>query len=196
MSGRSKPADRRWWRRLLSLGEQLMAQPTVIAQRELIVETAARMVGGRADLWLGEPLRRLPGVETSRLASEPPSDLMRRALDTRRMFPSERAELSTAPAVALPLLAHDTVLGVLEVERGSGPPFNDAEIELLDCLAIQSAVALEAGRRVAIERWRIEQLSLVRKVGAQVTSVLGLGELSRRVANLIFDTFEYYHVAL
>jgi len=173
-----------------------MAQPTVIAQRELIVETAARMVGGRADLWLGEPLRRLPGVETSRLASEPPSDLMRRALDTRRMFPSERAELSTAPAVALPLLAHDTVLGVLEVERGSGPPFNDAEIELLDCLAIQSAVALEAGRRVAIERWRIEQLSLVRKVGAQVTSVLGLGELSRRVANLIFDTFEYYHVAL
>jgi len=96
----------------------------------------------------------------------------------------------------VPLLAHDTILGVLEVKRPNGLPFSDAEIELLDDLATQSAVALQAARQVAIERWRLKQLSLVRRVSAQVADVLDLDEFSCRVTNLILDTFKYYYVAL
>jgi len=210
-----KSIDRSAWRQLLSLGEQLMAQPTVVAQRELIVETAAQLMGGQADLWLAEVAHYSPGDasptpprlrEPPSLPAEPSSDLMRRALDAGRVPASSPGRTPAAlhsggavtagPAVAAPLLAHDTILGVLEVKRPDGPPFSDAEIELFDSLATQAAVALQAARQVAIERWRLEQLSLVCKVGAQVADVSDLDELTRRVTNLILHTFNYYYVAL
>ncbi len=196
MSGQPQPIDHPGWRQLLILGEQLMAQPMVAIQGELITKTAAHLVGGRADLWLAEAFRRLPGSkESASFPAKPPSELMRRALDTLQVFSSGGGE-SDALAVAVPLLAHDTLLGVLEVERPDGPPFSEAEIELLSGLAVQSSVALQAARQVAIERWRVEQLSLVGVVSAQVANVLGLDELCRRVTDLILRTFKYYYVAL
>ncbi len=191
MSGQARQVESPKWQQLLNLGEQLTAQPTVVAQRELIVETAARLVGGQADLWLSEALHRLPGSEElTPFPAEPPSDLMRRALN------SGEVEKGIAPAVALPLLAQDTVLGVLEISRPDGPPFSGGDLDLLNGLATQSAVALQSARQVAIERWRVEQLSLVRSVSCQVANVLDLDELSRRVTRLILNTFKYYYVAL
>ncbi len=202
------------WRQILSLGERLVVQPTVVAQKELIVETTARLLESQADLWLAEVLHRLSGAEAPLLVggagggekspaflNEPPSDLMRRALDARGrvsipIAPRGGDSTTTGPAVAVPLLARDAILGVLEIKRPAGPPFSDAEIELLDGLATQSAVALQAASQVATERWRIEQLSLVRTVSAQVADVLDLDEFSRRVTNLILDTFKYTYVAL
>jgi len=209
LSDPAQPADRPEWQQLLNLGEQLIAQPTVAAQRAFIVETAARLVGGRADLWLAEPSHHLPGSEESTpFPAKPPSELMRRALDTAervsallreegQTLPPRRGEPEGGiPAVAVPLLAQDTVLGVLEVKRPDGPPFSDAESELLDGLAAQSAVVLQATRQVAIERWRVKQLSLVRTVSAQVANILDLDKLSHHVTNLILHTFKYYYVAL
>jgi serine phosphatase RsbU (regulator of sigma subunit)/putative methionine-R-sulfoxide reductase with GAF domain len=178
-----------------------MTRPTVVSQRELIVETAARLVEGQADLWLADVLRQRPGIaslteDSPSLPQEPPSDLMRHALESQRLILSEEAERGGALAVAVPLLADEAVLGVLEVRRAEGPPFTGAEIELIDGLAAQSAVALQAARRVTTERWRVEQLSLVRTVSAQVVNVLELDELCHRVTDLILHTFNYYYVAL
>jgi sigma-B regulation protein RsbU (phosphoserine phosphatase) len=203
--------DRSMLREVLGLSERLIAQPTVDARRKLIMETAARLVQGEADLWLAAEPRQLPGGDapgvprralTSQLASSPagpPSDLMRRALEavgqsSTALCPAGVA--STGRAVAVPMLAQDGLVGVLEVTRPGGPPFGDAEIELLECLAAQSVVALQAAQQVAIERWRVEQLSLVGRVSAQIADVVDLDELSRRVTELVLDTFSYYYVAL
>ena len=191
MSGPSQPAAHSGWRQLLDLGEQLLAQPAVASQRELVVETAARLAGGQADLWLAEAFYRLPGPgESLPFPAAPPSNLMRCALN------SGKAEKDPTPAIAVPLLAHDAILGVLEVKRPGGPPFSDTEIGLIEGLATQSAIALGAARQVAIERRRVEQLSLVRAVSAQVANALDLDELARRVTDLILRAFEYYYVAL
>lgn len=195
MSARLRPPTRAMWRDLLGLGEQLMARATIASQRELIAETAAHLTRGQAVLWLGQMFRWLPDAGADTFPDRPPSNLMIQALDARRALCSEGAQ-PDAPTVAVPLRAHDTVLGVLQVERPGGPPFSDAELELLDGLAVQSAVALHAKRQVAVERWRVEQLGLVRGVSAQVANVLDLDELCRRVAKLIVETFEYYYVAL
>jgi GAF domain-containing protein len=96
----------------------------------------------------------------------------------------------------MPLVARGTTLGVLEIRRSLGLPFSDAESELLSDLAAQSAVALHSARQMAIERWRIEQLSLVSSVSAQIANVLDLDTLAHRVTELILDTFKYYFVAL
>jgi sigma-B regulation protein RsbU (phosphoserine phosphatase) len=176
-----------------------MVQPTVDDQKALIIETAARLVGGQADLWLDEVLYWLPGSDKSLSPSaEPPSDLMRRAFEIQQISYADVVghDVQIIPAVALPLHSRDTVLGVLEVKRPDGPPFSEEEIDLLDDLVIQACVALQAAQRVAVERWRIEQLSLVRQVSAQVTGVFDLTELARRVTDLILHTFRYYYTAL
>ncbi len=190
MNSRPQSDDPKW-RQLLKLGEQLMDQPTIAAQRELVVETASRLVEGEVDLWLSEVLRWLPGVESLTFLPNPPSELMRRALDSR-----QNALEETQSSIAIPLLAHDTILGLLEVTQINGSPFSDDEIALLDGLASQAAITLQATRQIEIERWRVEQLALVRAVSAQVTDILDLDELARRVTNLIFYTFEFYYTAL
>jgi len=191
----AQAVDRSAWQQILDLGERLAAQSTFTTQHELIVEAAALLLEGQSELWLSEVLQRLLEVEDSPSLSfppEPPSDLMRRAIDARRTLLEERA----SPAVAAPLIATDAVLGVLEVRRSSASPFSDTEVGLLQGLATQSAIALQTTRQVAVERWRVEQLSLVRTVSAQVADVLGLDELARRVTQLIRETFKYYHVIL
>jgi GAF domain-containing protein len=179
----------RKWRRLLELGKELMTQPRIATQQQLILQAATNLAGGEAALWLNEELRGLLDKETPALPSEPPSTTMRRALQ------------STSPivedvTVALPLQSPESVLGILEIKRPEGPGFDDEELALLQGLATQAAAALQAGRQVAVERWRLDQLSLVRTVSAEVANVLDLDELARRVANLVLTTFGYYHAAL
>ena len=53
-----------------------------------------------------------------------------------------------------------------------------------------------ASHRFVVEQWRIEQLTLVRRVSAQIANVFDLDELTRRVTKLIQRTFHYYYVAI
>ena len=106
-------------------------------------------------------------------------------------------------SLAVPLVAEapdrreaQIVLGALQVDRPQGPVFNAEDIEILDGLAIQAAMALQTDRQIAIERWRIEQLSLVRQVSNQIAKVRDMDELARRVTRLIRQTFNYYFVAI
>ena len=191
------------------------------AQRSLIIDTAERVLNAQAEVWLVEGLF-LEKWGTVSAEDGPasfqagvPSSLMRHALEARRVccrkvldsgeilpfndclhtegFPRIRA-------AAAPLLSDEddglAVLGVLQVERPGGKPFTPLEIKLLDGLALQAGIALRADRQNAIERWRVEQLSLVRQVSAQIADVRDLDELSRRVTSLVLDTFDYYYVAI
>jgi len=195
LSKRRAPVNHASWRQLLDLGEQLLVSPTVAAQRERIVETAASLLAAQADLWLAGPVRRPPRAEDPPPA--PPSQLARRALESRQMVSDPDVGTSDGPtAVAVPLLADGTVIAVLEVTRASGPPFTEPEIEILRGVATQSCIGLQATRQLATERWRVEQLALVRTVSAQVARILDLDELSLRVTDLVLDTFQYYYVAL
>ena len=58
------------------------------------------------------------------------------------------------------------------------------------------AVSLIASHRLAVERFRLNQLNLVREVSAQIANVLKVDELASRVTELIQQTFHYYYVAI
>jgi sigma-B regulation protein RsbU (phosphoserine phosphatase) len=185
-------------RGLLELGEQLIAAPTLAAQRDLIVATLARLFEGKADLWLDEAFQHLPGLRVlPSFPPLPPSELMRLALDAGRVIGDEELHAGApSRSVAAPLLVNEKRLGVVQVDREPDTAFSEAEIELLKGVALQAAIALLATLQVETERWRVEQLSLVRVVSAQIASLLDLDELFRRVADLVLDTFDYYYVAL
>lgn len=154
----------------------------------------------------------------------PPSPLMRFCLETCQMSgaPSSTSEAffdvyeqigaeksgvkktaaKKARLVAAPLLVQDragqttALLGVLQANRSPGTPFSISEIRLLEGLATQSALALQSSLRMANERWRREQLSLVQQVSLQISDLRDLDEIARQVTHLILQTFGFYYVAI
>ena len=92
------------WRALLELGEQLLAQPTLAAQRDIILDVATSLVGGQADLWLSDSLCRLPDrLGSLQLTATPSNYLMLQALEIRATTSSTDEQ---EPAIAVPLLVN------------------------------------------------------------------------------------------
>lgn len=228
--GLSSPVDDRL-RQALALGEDVLhlaqhaaanhwpAEDMLQAQRRLIVDTAARLLGGKASLWLSDDVmrqwtNRSPATPRNKKAGKRLSRLMRYAMrqqkpvfresncpdDFRCM--DEFGEHTQAEVIAAPMLIRDrlvekaSLLGVIQVERSHAPAFNRADFELLEMLAIQAALALQASLQIAIEQWRLQQLQLVRQVTLQIVDLRDLDQIAQHVTRLIQDTFKYYSVAI
>lgn len=193
----SKPA-RSSRRGLAALGEQLVGTTSLTAQRDRIAAVAGRLVPGRVDVWLDESLFRLPDWEEAPLFSaQPPLEGMRQALKNGRICDTIQSSAQTdEPWVALPLQDQGIILGVLQLTRPRGATFRGEEVDLLEDLAGVAAVGLLASHRVAVERFRQNQLNLVSQVSAQIANVMDVDELARRVADLIQKTFHYSYVAI
>ena len=181
------------WRRLASLGEQLLSADSLAAQHDRIIQMTRRLVDGRVSLWLDERLFRLPGAEAPALFSvEPPQGGLHRAWATGRTCTTD-GKSRKSHWVALPIADQGVVMGALQVSRSD--VFRPEEVDILEGLSSIISVGLLASHRAAVERFRLEQLTLVRQVSAQIANVLDVDELARRVTDLIQKTFNYYYVA-
>ncbi len=199
MSPRNGSPDTAGWREIASLGEQLASATSLSAQRDRIVSMTSRLIRGRVDVWLDESLFRLPDWDPEHVfPAQPRFEVMRRALK-RRKLQVERSKPKTGvrrAVAAMPIQEQGMLLGVLQVTRGHGPDFTEDELELLASIESVVGVGLYAYHRVGVERFRLDQLNLVREVSAQIATVLQTDELARRVTELIQQTFHYYYVAI
>jgi serine phosphatase RsbU (regulator of sigma subunit)/putative methionine-R-sulfoxide reductase with GAF domain/anti-sigma regulatory factor (Ser/Thr protein kinase) len=180
------------WRQIVLLGEALMRTGSLATRRDLIVDAIALLLNGQAELWLDEDVFRLPGPnQTSLFPPEPPTEPLLQAFKMGTPFASKGPKT----ILAFPLKNGGIVMGALQVTRFS-MPFRKKEIEILEGLVGHISLTLVASHRFAVEQWRIEQLTLVRRVSAQIANVLDMDELTRRVTKLIQRTFNYYYVAV
>ncbi len=210
-------ADR--WKQVIGLGQRLMsleagyqAIVSLTATNGPLVDVVSRLFKAKVGLWLSGELwpsyleRSVSenAVRPILLSQAPPSLLMQKALEKGRIYAVCQSEvgvweetLLNFESVAIPLIDRDgLVLGVLAVSRERGDPFRVEDHEILEALIRQIVMALQSLQRTAIERWRVDQLSLVRQVSLQILNVRDLDELSRRVTSLILDTFHYYFAAI
>jgi sigma-B regulation protein RsbU (phosphoserine phosphatase) len=202
------------WRAIASLGEQIANATSLAEQRDHIVAMTSRLVQGDVDVWLDEKIFRLPNLKEGDLFPEQPElQGMQRALKAGQVTTRQqraKSRESNAPRAALrhgsdtqraawsavPLIEQGMTLGALQVTRPKGPEFKQRELDMLERLAGAVAVSLIASHRVAVERFRLNQLNLVREVSAQIANVLNVNELASRVTVLIQQTFHYYYVAI
>ncbi len=192
-------------------------QEKIQQQRSLILQAAESLFTGQVSLWLSDnllPFNPPANKEGLTFQAGSQTKLMKFACRNRRLSGvllqgqgmrviRKSSPLETFASLAVPLVAEATdlreaplVLGALQIERPQGPAFNAEDLEILNGLAIQAGMALQTERQMAIERWRIEQLSLVRQVSNQIAKVRDVDELARRVTRLILQTFNYYFVAI
>ena len=192
MSSTAVSSNSSKWRRLASLGEQLANATSLAAQQDRILNMTRRLVQGRAELWLDENLFRLPGREAAPLfAFDPPPGGLHKARSSGRTCRSDPKV--KRQWVAVPITDQGVAMGALQVSREK--KFSAEELDLLEGLASIASIGLLASHRVEVERFRLEQLNLVRQVSAQIANVLDLDELARRVTELIQKTFNYYYVS-
>ena len=189
------------WRDLASLGGQIAASTSLVAQRDRIVAMTSRLLEGEVEVWLHENLFRLPGSEgEASFSKEPDSPAMQRALRKGQLLTRQKRGTKNGASrstwAVIPLEDQGMVLGALQVNRPKGPEFKQDELNLMQGLAGVIAVSLIASHRVAVERFRLDQLNLVRQVSAQIANAQSVNELARRVTELIQKTFHYYYVAL
>jgi sigma-B regulation protein RsbU (phosphoserine phosphatase) len=169
-----------------------LKKETLAAQRDLVLETAARLLHGQVELWLDEKLFRLPGLnQTPLFPAEPPE----RAMDEAYRTGAPCTPGGQRILLAFPLRNGGTSIGALQVKRPERP-FRKKDVEILDGLAGHVSLALVAAHRFAVDQWRVEQLTLVRQVSAHIANLLDLDVLTRRVTKLIQRTFNFYYVAV
>ena len=199
MASRSTlPAD---WRDLAILGERIVGAASLADQRDSIVAMTSRLMDGDVMLWLQDSLFRLPGVDGEDLfPDQPGSPAMLRALKKGGVLTRQkRAGTNSASRATWAVVALEDQgmkLGALQITRPKGPEFRQDELNLMQGLAGVVAVSLIASHRIAVERFRLNQLNLVRQVSAQIANALSVNELASRVTELIQETFHYYYVAI
>ena len=193
------------WRDLASLGEQIVSAPSLAVQRDRIIAMTSRLMDGQVDVWLRERLFHLPGAEEESIFPKQPSTPgMQRAIKYGRTSRKQKRDRKNGASThgsngtwaAFPLADENIALGALQVTRLNGPEFKQEELHLLEGLAGVVTVSLVASHRVAVERFRLNQLHLVSEVSEQIANVMNLDELASRVTELIQKTFHYYYVAI
>ncbi|MCX7608998.1 MAG: GAF domain-containing protein, partial [Anaerolineales bacterium] len=182
------------WSRIIALGEQLVALQDLQQQQALIVETARSLFHALPSLWLDNRLFRLPrtDIHFAQLSPEGPDALMQRALQAEKSPYIVTDDL----IVSIALRTQKATVGAITLKRPNGPPWSQEELDLLSMFAAHTALALYSAHRFIVEQWRLEQLTLVRTVSAQLVNILDLKSLARRVSRLILETFHYYYVAI
>ena len=199
MTVATRSPDSSNWRALAGLGEQLVGTTSLAAQRDRIVNMTRRLVAGEVNVWLHEDLFRLPDWnEPPLFPSEPELEGMREAFHSGKLVVHTRPtkKPSGGSCAAVPLEDQGFTLGVIQVSRADGGDFPVDELEMLEGLAGVISVGLFASHRVAVERFRLNQINLVREVSAQIANVMDVDELTKRVTGLIQKTFHYYYVGI
>lgn len=102
-------------------------------------------------------------------------------------FPETRSE------VAVPLIAHGRLLGVLDVQSEEAGRLGPEDLATLEAISSQLAVAVDNAKLYAAARRRAEQMRLINVVGQDIAGLLEVEALLQKVGERLEESFGYYH---
>ncbi len=99
--------------------------------------------------------------------------------------PGVRSEL------AVPLIAKNKVIGVLDVEAAQSGAFTEEHKHLLTLFASRIAVGIENARLYTQVARQARQLTLLTEISRELTSILNVDQLLQRIADLVTRIIDY-----
>jgi len=99
------------------------------------------------------------------------------------LLPHTRSEMS------LPLLVKERILGVLDVQSQKEGAFTEEDVEVLQTMADQLAVAYETARLFEAAHRQLRELTVLHTVALSVTQLVSEDSLIERVTQIIGDAF-------
>ena len=108
---------------------------------------------------------------------------------------AEENFINTTPGVrselAVPLIAKNKVIGVLDVEAAQPGAFTEEHKRLLTLFASRIAVGIENARLYTRVSRQARQLTLLTEISRELTSILNVDELLKRIADLVTRIIDY-----
>jgi len=123
-----------------------------------------------------------------------------RAVQTRQAVlvndvASEENFINSAPGVrselAAPLIAKNKVIGVIDVEAAQPGAFTEEHKRLLSLFASRIAAGIENARLYTRVSRQARQLTLLTEISRELTSILNVDELLKRIADLVTRIIDY-----
>ena len=187
------------WQHFFSVGEKLLSASNTQEQHQILVESFTELAKAKVTVWLVKPAYPLPGDSSLAIKNPEKDSLAGKALLTCQILSWSKSRKTSSTyfdKLAIPLIAQETILGVIQLERIDAKGFNRFEKDLLQNLSAYYALALQANRQLTLKNWRYEQINLVRLVSNQIANVFDIDELAKRVTRLIRDSFAFYYVGI
>ncbi len=103
---------------------------------------------------------------------------------------------NTQSEVALPLLAHNTLLGVMDVQSNKPRAFQDEDIAFLQILANQIAGAIENAKIFAQTETQLNETITLYNLNSLLTTTLDIQEIYRRSALSFTETLDISRCSL
>jgi sigma-B regulation protein RsbU (phosphoserine phosphatase) len=108
---------------------------------------------------------------------------------------AEHNFINSAPGVrselAVPLIAKNKVIGVLDVEAAQPGAFTDEHKRLLTLFASRIAAGIENARLYTRISRQARQLTLLTEISRELTSILNVDQLLQRIADLVTRIIDY-----
>jgi phosphoserine phosphatase RsbU/P len=108
---------------------------------------------------------------------------------------SEENFINSTPGVrselAVPLIAKNKVIGVLDVEAAQPGAFNEEHVRLLTLFGSRIAIGIENARLYTKVSRQARQLTLLTEISRELTSILNVDQLLKRVADLLTRIIDY-----
>lgn len=108
---------------------------------------------------------------------------------------AEENFITSAPGVrselAVPLIAKNKVIGVLDVESGQPNAFTEEHKRLLMLFGSRIAVGIENARLYTRVSRQARQLTLLTEISRELTSILNVDQLLKRIADLLTRIIDY-----
>ena len=108
---------------------------------------------------------------------------------------AEKNFINSVPGVrselAVPLIAKNKVIGVIDVEAPQPGAFTEEHKRLLTLFASRIAVGIENARLYTRVSRQARQLTLLTEISRELTSILNVDELLKRIAELVTRIIDY-----
>jgi sigma-B regulation protein RsbU (phosphoserine phosphatase) len=103
--------------------------------------------------------------------------------------------INSAPGVrselAVPLIAKNKVIGVIDVEADQPDAFTEEHKRLLTLFASRIAIGIENARLYTRVSRQARQLTLLTEISRELTSILNVDQLLKRIADLLTRIIDY-----
>jgi sigma-B regulation protein RsbU (phosphoserine phosphatase) len=128
-----------------------------------------------------------------------------RAAETRRSVlvndvTKDRAYIPSLASIrselAVPLILKGRLIGVIDLEATEPDFFNDSHVSLLELLASRMALAIENARLYRRTLRQARTLQLLNEISREVSSVLVLNELLRKIGTLVKRLVDYHRFSI
>jgi sigma-B regulation protein RsbU (phosphoserine phosphatase) len=98
--------------------------------------------------------------------------------------------------LAVPLITKNRLIGVMDLESPRPDFFNDSHVSLLELLASRMALALENARLYRRSVRQARALQLLNEISREMSSVLVLNELLRKIGTLTKRLIDYHRFSI